>query len=129
VGASGTVELDFGPFPGKSDASVVVTGQAAIVANSLVEAWIRPVDTADHTADEHMVETMKVYAHSIVAGTGFTISGFNTSQIQEPAAPFKGVTGTLAGGLSVQQGDQQPESGGGIGARIYGRFMCAWVWN
>ena len=55
MGAQGTAVLDFGAFPGKSDASVAVTGQAAIVAGSLVEAWIRPVDTADHTADEHML--------------------------------------------------------------------------
>ena len=36
--ASGTATLDFGAFPGKTDASVAVTGQAAIVAGSLVVA-------------------------------------------------------------------------------------------
>jgi hypothetical protein len=128
MGAQGTIELDFGTFPGASDASVAVTGQTGIVAGSLVEAWIRPVATADHTADEHMVETIKVMAGDIVAGTGFTIYGFNTSQLNEPLEQFKGVTGTLAGGLSAPQGYQQPTRGG-RGTRIYGKFLIAWVWS
>jgi hypothetical protein len=74
--ATGTATLDFGAFPGASDASVAVTGQAGIVAGSLVEAWIRPVATADHSADEHMVERISIVAGNIVAGTGFTIYGF-----------------------------------------------------
>jgi hypothetical protein len=35
MGAQGQTTIDFGAFPGKSDASVAVTGQAAIVAGSL----------------------------------------------------------------------------------------------
>ena len=77
--AQGTATLDFGAFPGASDATVVVTGQAGIGAGSLVEAWLIPVATADHSADEHLVETLKVQAGSIVAGTGFTIRGVNPS--------------------------------------------------
>ena len=73
--ATGTTTIDFGAFPGATDATVAVTGQAAIVAGSLVEAWIRPVATADHTADEHRVEEIQVVADTIVAGTGFTIFG------------------------------------------------------
>jgi len=75
MGASGTADLDFGVFPGKTDATVAVTGQAGIVSGSLSEAWIRPVATADHSADEHVVEDLQVYARDIVAGTGFTIQG------------------------------------------------------
>lgn len=73
MSASGTTTVDFGAFPGASDASVAVTGQAGIVSGSLVGAWIRPVATADHSIDEHRVEAMVVYADTIVAGTGFTI--------------------------------------------------------
>lgn len=76
--ATGTTTLNFGAFPGKTDASVDVTGQAAIVAGSLVEAWLRPVATAEHSADEHMVESLKVFAGNISAGVGFTIYGFGT---------------------------------------------------
>lgn len=75
--AAGEVELDFGPFPGKSDASVVVTGQAGILATSIVQATVRPKATTDHSADEHLIETLEVFAGNIVPGTGFTIYGVN----------------------------------------------------
>lgn len=101
MGDRGTAVLDFGPFPGKSDASVAVTGQAGIVAGSLVQAEIRPVDSIDHSADEHMAETVKVWAASIVAGTGFTIYGVNTSQVASH----------------------------GVGTRLYGKWNVFWVWT
>lgn len=128
MGAQGTAVLDFGAFPGLSDASVAVTGQAAIVAGSLVEAWIRPVATADHTADEHMVETLKVFAGNIVAATGFTIYGFNTSEINEPLERFRGKTVPLLGSLTDPPAVQQPTRGG-QGTRIYGTWTIAWVWS
>ena len=112
---TGTATLDFGTFPGASDASVAVTGQAGILAGSIVQAWIRPVATADHTADEHMVETLKVFACEIVAGVGFTIRGFNTSQLFEPVNPPRGLVG--GGGRA-----------GGTGTRIYGQWTVAWSW-
>lgn len=75
MATQGTAILNFGALPGASDASVAVTGQAAIVAGSLVEAWIRPIDTAEHNADEHVVDPPAVVAGNIIAGTGFTIYG------------------------------------------------------
>jgi hypothetical protein len=78
--ASGTATLDFGTFPGASDTSVAVTGQTGIVAGSLVGAWIRPIATATHTADEHRVEGLAITADTIVAGTGFTIFGRTEDQ-------------------------------------------------
>ena len=81
MGASGTTSVDFGAFPGKSDTSVAVTGQTSILSGSLVEAWIFPTATADHSADEHLVETLKVIAGNVVAGTGFTIYALNTAQV------------------------------------------------
>ena len=73
MSAQGTASVNFGAFPGATDASVVVTGQAGITAGSLVEAWILPAATADHSADEHWVEPPGVVAGAVVAGTGFTI--------------------------------------------------------
>jgi len=102
MGAQGVATLDFGAFPGASDASVAVTGQGSIVAGSLVEAWILPAVTADHSADEHLVETLEVYAGNIIAGTGFTIYGINKSSLFEPT---------------------------GRGTRIYGAWNIPWVWN
>lgn len=75
MATTGTATLDFGAFPGASDASVAVTGQSGIVSGSLVEAWIRPEATADHSVDEHRVERLVVMANTIVAGVGFTIFG------------------------------------------------------
>lgn len=77
MGAQGTATLNFGAFPGDSDTSVAITGQTGIQSTSLVEAWILPAATADHSADEHLVETLDVVAGNIVAGTGFTIYGIN----------------------------------------------------
>lgn len=102
MGAQGTAILDFGAFPGQSDTSIAVTGQTGIGTGSLVEAWIRPVATADHSADEHMVETLNIVASNISAGQGFTIYGFNTSQLNDPL---------------------------GQGTRIYGQWNVGWVWN
>lgn len=125
--------MDFGAFPGKSDASIAVTGQAAIAAGSLVEAWIRPVATADHTADEHMLETLKVFAGNIVAGAGFTIYGFNTSQLNEPILPdpFNGGMVQNSASAVVWRAPTSPggrERGGGRGTLIYGQWTIAWAW-
>lgn len=73
--AMGTATLDFGAFPGKTDALVTVTGQTGIAADSPVEAYIAPAVTVEHTADEHWVEALKVMAGTVIAGTGFTIYG------------------------------------------------------
>jgi hypothetical protein len=119
MGAQGTTTIDFGAFPGASDTSIAVTGQAGIVAGSLVEAWIRPVATADHTADEHWVETIKVVAGNIVAATGFTIYGLNTNSINEPQALH-----------SERFRDTKYEPiNGGKGTRLYGVWTVAWCWN
>jgi hypothetical protein len=75
MGASGTATLSFGAFPGSVDAAIQVTGQTAIVGGSLVEAWILPTNTADHLAEEHLLEAIDIYAGGIVTGTGFWIYG------------------------------------------------------
>ena len=115
MGASGTTTVNFGAFPGASDTSVAITGQGAIAAGSLVEAWIMPTATADHSADEHLAETLALRAGNVVAGTGFTIYALNTSQLNEPARP-PGATGA---------GFER----GGAGTRLYGLFTVGWVWN
>lgn len=102
MGATGIVTLNFGAFPGASDTTLNVTGQGGIVSGSLVEAWLRPEATADHSADEHIIETIKVVAGNITAGVGFTIYAVNTNQINEPT---------------------------GQGTRLYGVWSVAWVWN
>ena len=72
---TGNVQLDFGAFPGNTDATAVITGQSAITGASYVEAWIAPEATTDHSADEHWVNPPRVVAGGLVAGTGFTVYG------------------------------------------------------
>jgi hypothetical protein len=129
MATKGTALLDFGAFPGGFDASIVITGQAAILAGSYVEAWIFPADTADHTADEHMLETLKVFATTIVAGTGFTIYGFTTQQTAEPLEEIKGrVQTAVAGALQTAQSFQRQFAGGNA-LKLYGKWNIAWVWD
>jgi hypothetical protein len=130
---AGTAILNFGAFPGASDASVAVTGQVGIVAGSTVKAWMRPVATADHTADEHMVETIEVFAGNIVAGTGFTVYGFNRSQLNEPVErkPHPGSwfqSSATAITYKVAEPAQVPVEKGGNGTRIYGQWTISWEW-
>jgi hypothetical protein len=101
MSASGTTTVDFGAFPGSPDASTVITGQAGIVSGSLVGAWVRPVDTADHSIDEHRIEGIAVFADTIVAGTGFTI-------------------------YAREDG---PTGGANEGHRLYGLYGVTWAWT
>ena len=101
MGFKGTALLDFGVFPGASDASVFVSGQVGIVTTSLVEAWVRLEATSDHPIDEHRVETLALTAGGIVAGDGFWIYGRNTSEL----------------------------SSHGMGTRLYGKYTVGWVWD
>lgn len=142
-GSAGKTTVDFGTFPGASDALVTVTGQASIVAGSVVEAWIECTPTADHSADEHWVESIEVKAGNIVAGTGFTIYAKNTSQLNEPVVPsyhmgawhisninpgMENFYEPSAGGGSRQPG-AGAQGGGGAGTRLYGQFTVAWRWS
>lgn len=70
---SGQVVVSF-PVGGADEATALITGQTAILATSLVEAWLFPnTATVDHSIDEHVVEYPRVIAGNLIAGTGFTI--------------------------------------------------------
>ena len=112
--AQGTTTVNFGAFPGATDTSVAVTGQAAIVGTSQIEAYLYPVATADHSADEHKVEEIRVYADpsTIVAGTGFTIYAY-----------------ALDNGGSEYFLPDQTYGYRRDGVRLYGLYTVAWVWS
>jgi len=136
AGSVGTATLDFGAFPGKSDASVNVIGQPGILGTSVVQAWLRPEATADHTADEHRLETIRVEVGDIVPGVGFTIYGMNSSQMNEPVVGARTPTGVLLpavampAGPRVSSGPTLPSRyGGGTGTRIYGQWSVQWRWS
>jgi hypothetical protein len=123
MGAQGTATLNFGAFPGTGHATVNVTGQTGIVSGSLVEAWIRPVATADHTSDEHLVASFDVYAADIVAGTGFTIHGINNNQLLERSNVVR--TSPYTAGGKERTGFVSK----GIENLTYGQWTIAWAWN
>lgn len=75
MSATGISTLDFGAVPGTNIASVTVTGQTGITSNSHAEAWMMADSTDDHNAVEHQVAPIKITCGSIVADTGFTITG------------------------------------------------------
>lgn len=129
----GTTTIDFGAFPGATDATVAVTGQTGILTGSLVEAWLRPEDTGDHTADEHWVETIMVMAGNIVAGVGFTIYGRSTNQLRElePRALYpEGISKTAGIGTRPgPAGKERPVPAPSYEGNLYGEWTVAWVWN
>lgn len=129
--ATGTTTINFGAFPGASDASVTVTGQTAILAGSLVEAWVFPANTADHSSDEHWLETIKVVAGNVVAGVGFTIYAMNTNQISEKENPLDDLGRFSGAGAATGRGRQDNDVDDGVGAgkgtRLYGVWNVAWA--
>ena len=114
--AQGTTTVNFGAWPGADTASVDVTGQASIASGSLVEAWIFPTATGDHSVDEHLYDAPEVVAGNVVAGTGFTIYA-------KAPQPAQIVPDVVNGGLGALK-DNIKQNG-----MIYGQWTVAWVWN
>jgi hypothetical protein len=108
VGAQGTATLDFGAFPGSTDTKVNVAGQTGLVGppTQLIEAWLIPLATTDHSADEHTVAPMKVRA--VFVGTAPT-----------PNFDIYGIVEDNPGGGSPTAD----------GMRLYGLWSVGWVWN
>ncbi len=121
----GSAIVDFGAFPGASDTSATITGQPFIAASSRVEAWLRIAASADHSADEHWVETIRVAAGSITAGVGFVIYAWNTNQINESLERRAGSDLTTA----QPRPPELEASSGGRGTRLYGQFNVDWVYT
>jgi len=73
-GNFGNIDINFGATPAE-EATVAVTGQAAILATSHVEAWFMADTTVDNGIDEHReaAALCPLVVESVVAGTGFTI--------------------------------------------------------
>lgn len=123
---AGSTTINFGAFPGTSDATATVTGQTGIVSGSVLQAWLVAQATADHTADEHRVETIAVTCGNIVANTSFDIYATNTSQLNEPLTDarmdsFRSTAATTYGNAG--------RSVGGQGTRIYGTWTVHWRWS
>lgn len=57
----GRTTIDFGSFPGVSHIETTF-GANGVRTTDNPTAWLVPIATADHTADEHMVEPIRVIA-------------------------------------------------------------------
>jgi hypothetical protein len=97
--ATGTVNLNFGAFPGTNAATVDVTSQTGFVSTSAVEAWVFPKATTEHSVDEHIIEELAV-------------SG--TYQADGTIRIYGQATGI---GSRSQNGHN-----------LYGNFNVGWVW-
>lgn len=81
----GTATIDFGAFPGSNEASVTVTGQTSITADSVIRAYVGADDTSGtHTASDHRYFAVFAELSCGVpsAGTGFTIYAHSTEKLQ-----------------------------------------------
>lgn len=75
---SGHSVVDFGAHPGAAEVYAKIHGQRGISQSSVVQAWIAPGQTADHSPDEHSVEAIDVRAQDAVNDVGFTVRVFST---------------------------------------------------
>lgn len=81
---TGTAIIDFGAAPGNNEASVVVTGQAAILADSYIEASAMMTDTtADHPANDHKYLPLFLHATcgDIIVATSFKINAVSEHKL------------------------------------------------
>ena len=128
---SGTSEVDFGS--GAVMATVTVTGQTAILSGSLVQCWITPIATTDHSAQEHLVEDIKVMASDIVAGTGFTIWAFSPDRPLPPDRDPLSLLGRQTGtGAATGAGQADRDAYRPVPGRaplLTGKWTVAWMYT
>lgn len=79
---TGTATIDFGAL-GSNEASVVVTGVAAIGASAKAEAFFMRSTSPDHTANDHSYAALftGLTCGDVIASTGFTIYARSTEKL------------------------------------------------
>lgn len=129
---AGTSIVDFGSS-GSSHTTLVVTGQAAILAGSLVFPWVKAEATLNHSADEHVASNIRVYASDVVAGVGFTLHAVDSSEVISVNRParlsrFSGV-GVDAGGGRADRLFAEQQRFGGRASQQTGRWSVGWLYT
>lgn len=69
--ATAEATIDFGAG---NDLVTITIARTEITAGAAIMANLSPKATSDHTVDEHLVDGPLVWAHSPVAGVGFSVS-------------------------------------------------------
>lgn len=118
MGAQFEATLDFGAFPGSSVTSVDVVA-VGVVSTSAIEAWIRPVATADHTDIDHVAAPMRIVA-TYLSDDNVRIYGLNTSDVMPPEE-FQTIRTDDRGLVRVPQRQATP--------MFVGLFNVWGVWN
>jgi hypothetical protein len=113
---SGVATLDFGAFPGSPMATVTVPSIDSADPNAEIDAWVIPVATTDHSADEHIADPPRVIA-AIVSGN-IVISGFPSGRDLPvpPGTPFGNTAGSQMPIASQQ-------------CMPYGKWSVAWAFS
>jgi hypothetical protein len=73
--SSGTGILSFGPFPGSSSATVTLVAAAQSDPNAVIDCWIVPIATADHSVDEHQSSDAPIVS-AVASGANIIITGY-----------------------------------------------------
>jgi hypothetical protein len=118
MGAQGTVEVDFGAFPGK----VVVESDGAtagVVVTYLVEAWLLMDATADHTVDEHLAEKAQLDVSGRYKADGTITIRVGVIDRQGSNVPMR----------TRSQGPTGLQERTAENMLTYGKWTVAWVWN
>ena len=113
---AGVATINFGAFPGAASAQTTIAASDIDDPNAVIDAWIVPIATADHTADEHSADPPLVSAQ--VSGGNLVINAF-------PSGRDKPIpSGTAFGQTATSQmpvGEQQPTP--------YGAWSVAWAFS
>jgi hypothetical protein len=111
---SGVATINFGAFPGSPSAQAIVALSGPANPNAVVQAWIEPIATADHSADEHSADPPAVSAQIVGSTIVINAAASGRDWPTPPATPF----GNLA---NSQQpiGLQQPQP--------YGAWSVGWA--
>jgi hypothetical protein len=83
---SGTALIDFGAFPGSDWAQTLVPAVDAGDPNAIVDAWILPAATADHSIDEHIADAPQVSGYADGNGN-VVITGVPRPGLTSPIPP------------------------------------------
>lgn len=122
MGAQGTATLDFGTFPG-SNVAIVDVAAAGVVAGSAIEAWIRPVATADHTDTDHVAAPMKVVG-TYLSDNNIRIYGINQNDVIPPEEDQPQTDINQAPNTRMfKRRDRAPAP------MFVGQFNVWWCWN
>lgn len=72
----GTVTIDFGTEG--ADTKTVTVSTASVTTGSVIVVTPNPAGTADHSADEHILESFKLGYNNIINGVSFDITMIST---------------------------------------------------